>query len=150
MQNHCPRFSGNGLLRPRCRLAVVLLLLLLLLFHDHITAGVDHVVVLWRRSRHVDDTLLPELHLLYALRREKPGFIRSPHESFQQAAIRRTDHLDHVPGLDLDVPGQTTVVALHADHGRAGVANRAGCTVRVGADAGRIADDVARVAKAFI
>lgn len=115
------------------------------------TAHVNHVMMVhWRRRRHVDDALLPELDLLDAVRREEPGLVGPTDKALQQAAIRRADHLDYVPGLDLDVAGKARLVALHADDGGARVANRAGRRIRVGSDAGRVADDVARVAETFV
>lgn len=94
--------------------------------------------------------LLSNVHLLYAVLRKEAGPIDAAHETLQQAAVGRADHIDHVARLDAEVAQRGACVRLHAHDGGAGMADRAGGTVRVGANAGRVTDDVAGVADALV
>lgn len=95
---------------------------------------------------HIGDVLLSQIHLLHTVSGKEARVIGAAHIALQEAAVGAADHFDDIAGLQSNVAHCIACIGFHADHSGAGVSNRAGSRVRVGAHARRIANDVAGVA----
>lgn len=110
--------------------------------------------LLWGHARagghYIGDVLLSQIHLLHTVSGKEARVIGAAHIALQESAVGAADHFDDIAGLQSNVAHCIACIWFHADHSGAGVSNRAGSRVRVGAHARGIANDVAGVTQRFI